>query len=195
MRNKINLKRIALSVLAVICVLSAESQEFPKMDKSPMDIAYYPPRVAFRVFAKTDEGKNAKPIIRVLYSRPQKNDRVIFGDLIKYGEVWRIGANESTEILFMQDVTIDGQTVSAGRYTMYAMVNEDAWTIMFSSDLDGWGNYGFKPEESTIAKITVPTQKTTATVEAMSILFEEGESGANMIIGWDGTMVSVPIGL
>ena len=172
------------------------AQEFPKMDGSPMDAAYFPTRAAFRGFAKTDQEKMAgTPKIKVVYGRPQKKDRVIFGELQKYGELWRVGANESTEITFFSDATIGGTKLKAGRYTMYAIPSEGEWEIFISSDLDGWGHYGFKPDESTVAKLKVPTAKTAATVEALGIVFEGTDDGANMIIGWDDTMVKVPIGI
>jgi hypothetical protein len=188
------MKKSLLVTLIACTLLAADvvAQEFPKMDASPMDMAYFPSRVAFRAFAKTEEEKNAKPIIRVTYSRPQKNDRVIWGDLVKYGEMWRIGANESTEIMLMQDVKLGDTDVKAGRYTMYAMPAENEWTIYLSSDLDGWGQYAFKPEASTVAQITVPTAKTESTVEAVSIVFEKVDDGAHMVVAWDDTMVRVP---
>lgn len=190
-----NMKKLIL--LSAVCLLvSGEifAQEFPKMDGSPMDAAYFPTRAAFRGFAKTEEEKKAgTPKIKVVYSRPQKKGRTIFGELQKYGEMWRVGANESTEITFFSDATVGGTTLKAGRYTLYAIPNESEWEVFISSDLDGWGHYGFMKDESTLASVKVPTEKTEATVEALGILFEASDSGANMIIGWDDTMVKVPI--
>ncbi len=183
---------IAFMLLLSLSTVSAQV-DFPSIDKSPMDMAYYPSRVAFRAFGKTDAEKNAKPIIRLIYSRPMKNNRVVFGELIKYGEIWRVGANESTEVMFFQDVTVNGTKLKAGRYTLYAMPSKDSWEVYFSTDTDGWGHYSFKPEVSTVAKITVPTKKTESTIEALSIVFVAADKGADMLIAWDDTMVSVPI--
>ncbi|MEM9897599.1 MAG: DUF2911 domain-containing protein [Bacteroidota bacterium] len=183
-------------LLAIVCIAfsSLSAQEFPKMDASPMDAAYFPVRATYRAFAKTEEEKKAaEPQIRVLYSRPQAKGRDVFPGLQKYGEVWRVGANESTEIMFFNDVKVNGSTVKAGRYTMYIVPQEKEWEVHISTDLDGWGQYAFDPARSTIAKITVPTEKTAATVEALSILFEAKDPGAHMIIAWDDTMVRVPI--
>jgi hypothetical protein len=184
---------LVVTLMFMIGLSPLSAQDFPAIDKSPLDMAYYPSRVAFRAFGKTDEEKNAKPVIRVIYSRPMKNDRVVFGELVKYGEIWRVGANESTEIMFYQDVKIGGTDVKAGRYTIYAVPQQDNWEVHFSTDTDGWGHYAFNPAQSTIAKITVPTKKTSKPVEAMGILFEKADNGANMLIGWDNTMVSIPI--
>lgn len=186
--------RILLSIafLLTLSFSTLSAQEFPAIDKSVMDVAYYPANAPFRAFGKTPEEKNAKPIIRITYSRPLKNDRVIFGELEKFGDVWRVGANESTEILFYKDVTINGKKVKAGRYTVYATPNKDKWEVVFNTDLDGWGAYSYDAKKN-VASITVPTKKTPKTVEAMAIMFEKADKGANMIIGWDDTMVSVPI--
>ncbi len=190
------MKKLLFAVFAFALILGVQAQEFPKLDSSPMDASYFPARAQFRNFAKTEaEKKAAEPKIRVVYSRPQKKGRDIFGDLQKYGEIWRVGANESTEIHFYQDVKVGGTSLKAGRYTVYAVPQENEWEVHFSTDLDGWGHYAFNPDESTVAKITVPTAKTETTVEALSIVFEEADPGAHMIIAWDDTMVRVPIEL
>jgi len=190
------MKKLILTLAIVATTFGLQAQEFPKVDGSPMDASYYPERAAKRLFAETEaEIKANEPKIRVVYSRPQKKGRDVFGELLKYGEMWRIGANEATEILFYQDVTVGNTKIEAGRYTMYALVNESSWDIHFSTDQDTWGHYRFDPAKTSVAKITVPTKKTSSTVENLSIMFQNGETGADMIIGWDDTMVSVPIGL
>ena len=188
------MKRFFTLGLMAILVFSATAQDFPDMDASPMDAAYFPARAAFRAFAKTDEEKAAnQPMMRVVYSRPQKKDRVIFGELVKYGEVWRVGANEATEITFLQDVKIGDASVAAGRYTIYAIPSESAWEVHFSNDNDRWGHYAYKPEESLVTKISVPTAKTAETLEAFSVVFEAVDGGAHLVMGWEDTMVRVPI--
>ncbi|MEL6559861.1 MAG: DUF2911 domain-containing protein [Bacteroidota bacterium] len=187
---------LVIVLMTIGTSLSVQAQEFPKADASIMDAAYYPARAAFAAFAKTDEEKKAlTPKLRVLYSRPAKKGRKIFGDLQKYGEMWRVGANESTELMVYSDVKVGGKTLKAGeRYSVHAMLKENEWTVYFSSMLDGWGSYAFQgnPEATTVAKITVPTQKTPETVELLGIFFEKSDDGAHMIIGWDDTMVRVP---
>ena len=79
-----------------------------------MDMSYYPNR--YPVLKIQD--KVTEPLVaRVIYSRPQKNGRVIFGELIDYGKVWRLGANEATEIEFFTDVKINEIKIKKGRYT------------------------------------------------------------------------------
>lgn len=180
-------------VLAIGLCQNVQAQEFPKLDKSPLDVAYYPARAAFRNFEKTPEAKAAnEPVMRVIYSRPAKNERKVFGELEKFGTIWRVGANEATEIQFFKPVRLNGTAIQAGRYSLYAQLAEKEWTIYISTDLDGWGAYAFKPEASTVAKIAVPTQATPSVVENCSIMFDKVEDGVHMIIAWDDTMVRVP---
>jgi len=191
-------KILTLAVLIfAFAGLQAQDKEgelkFPGVDGSVMDMAYFPARAAFRAFEKTPEAKAAnQPIMRVIYSRPLKKDRVIFGELLKYGEMWRVGANESTELLLMKDAKVGDKTLKAGRYTIYVIPAEKEWEVHFSTDTDGWGHYSFKPEESSVAKITVPVEKTPATVEAFAIMFQESDKGAHMIMAWDNSMARVP---
>ncbi|MEO1654130.1 MAG: DUF2911 domain-containing protein, partial [Bacteroidota bacterium] len=139
-----------------------------------------------------DEEKAAKPMIRVTYSRPQKKGRKVFGELQKYGEVWRAGANENTEVMFFEDVKFGGETLKAGRYALFVLVGEKEWEIHLSNDLDRWGHYAFDPAKSTVAKMKVSTEKTPDTIEAFSITFKKVDNGAHMLMGWDDTMVRVP---
>ena len=192
MKNKIiSLSLLCFMVLAVMNI--AEAQKLPILDNSPLDISYYPSRAAFRGFEE-NMNKRAKmePVIRVIYSRPQKKGRDVFGELVKFDEVWRVGANESTEIMFYRDVEINGTTVAAGRYTLYVLPTAKEWTVYFNSDLDGWGGYKYNAENN-VAEITVPVELTLTTVENFGIIFEKMNKGANMIMAWDDTAVFVPI--
>ncbi len=191
------MKNLLTTILTFVLFLglsqTLEAQKLPMLDNSPLDISYFPPRAAFRGFENTEQAKAAnEPVIRVLYSRPQKKGRDIFGDLVEYDKMWRAGANESTEIMFFKDVTINGTKVEAGRYTIHVMPTADNWTVFFNSDLDGWGSYHYN-EDNNVASITVPTQLTLSTVENFGIFFEEVEDGAHMIMAWDDTVVRVPI--
>jgi len=191
------MKKLFPIALVLLLVLGfnqlAQAQKFPSLDKSSLDMAYYPPRAATRGFAKTVEAKKAtEPVIRVIYSRPQKKGRNIFGGLEEFGTMWRIGANESTEILFFKEVTIGGSKVSAGRYTMYAELGEKEWKVVINTDTDGWGAYHYNADND-VASITVPVEKVKNTIEAFSIIFEKADDGAHLIMGWDKTVVRVPI--
>ncbi len=163
--------------------------KFPPTDKSPMDMSYYP--VGYPLLKIQD--KITEPLIaRVVYSRPQKNGRVIFGELVEYGNVWRLGANEATEIEFFKPVKINGTKLKKGRYTMYCIPAEDKWTIIINKDTDTWGAFKYDGKKD-LLRITLPVQKQAEPNEAFTIIFEKATTGANLLMGWDEVIVTLPI--
>src|SRR5688572_28070492 len=134
-------KLIILALSAFFFSVTAISQSaLPAVDKSPMDMIYYP--AGYPVLKIQD--KAIDPLIaRVIYSRPKKEGRTVFGGLVTYGKVWRLGANEATEVEFYRPVTIGGKKVAPGRYTLYAMVNEKTWTFIVNKETDTWGTFKY----------------------------------------------------
>ncbi|WP_379967983.1 DUF2911 domain-containing protein [Epilithonimonas sp. UC225_85] len=159
---------------------------YASVDVSPMDAVYFPLNATS---AKT-VADGAK--VKVVYSRPQKKGRVVFGNLVKYGEIWRLGANENTEIKFYTPVKIGGKDIPAGTYSLFAVPNEKEWTIVLNSDIDKWGAYAYDKSKD-VVRITVPVEKTSAPVEYLSISFVQTKSGADLYAGWDNTQVKFPI--
>ena len=179
-------------VLFSICCLAVQAQNrFSPMDKSPMDASYYP--VNYPILKIQDKANEAL-VARVIYSRPQKNGRVVFGELVEYGKVWRMGANEATEIDFYKDVKMGGKKIKKGRYTVYALVNTDKWTIILNSETDTWGAFKYDPKKD-VARIDVPVQKNTEQVEALAVQFEKDNGGFSMVVAWDEVLVRVPFTL
>ena len=183
-------KPITLLVSMLLALGSvANAQTFRNLDKSPLDIAYFPDHFAH------DRKPGDEAVIRVTYSRPQANGREVFGDLVPYGEVWRTGANEATEIKFYQEVTINGQKLAAGTYSLFTIPEQDAWTVIFNKALDYWGAYSYK-EQQDVLRASAPTQTLEQPLEAFSIQFEKGEDNtAIMHLGWDDQVASLAITL
>ncbi len=184
------MKNFNLLIIILLTAFSVNAQDvvkFAPLDASPVDISYFPNKAV--KFKKTD---NPSPVVRVIYSRPSVKGRVIFGDLIKFGEVWRVGANENTEIKFYKAVSIGGTNIPAGTYSLFAIPEKDKWTIIINKELDMWGAYAYD-ESKDIAKVTVPVKSISNVVEALSIAFTTQGSVANLVIGWDKTTVEVPI--
>jgi hypothetical protein len=158
------------------------------LDNSPLDMSYYP--VDYPVLKIQD--KISEPLIaRVVYSRPQKRGRKLFGDLVTYGEVWRLGANEATEIEFFRDVKIDNKVIKKGRYTLYALVNQDKWTLIFNKETDTWGAFRYDSVKD-ILRATVPVEKQDSITEAFSIAFQKAQKGADLVITWDDVLIRLP---
>jgi hypothetical protein len=180
------MKKITLfGCLLCLSVLGASAQGFRNVDKSPMDAAYFPDNFAH------DRKGDEKALIRVIYSRPTKNGREVFGKLIPYGKVWRTGANENTEIKFYQDATIQGKKIKAGTYSLFTIPGETEWVVILNKDLDYWGAFQYK-EANDVARFTVSSKKSETPIENFSIQFPKG-SEAILRMGWDNTIVELPI--
>ena len=187
------MKRIFAYLLILTGLISSANAQvkFPPIDKSPMDVIYYP--VNYPVLRIQDK-VNEPLLARVVYSRPQKNGRTVFGELVEFNAVWRLGANEATEIEFFRDVKVNGTKVKKGRYTFYCIPGEEKWTMILNRDTDIWGAFKYDSKKD-IMRTTVPVQKPGETVEALSMTFEKAGTGADLVIAWDNMMVRLPITL
>ncbi|MEJ7685336.1 MAG: DUF2911 domain-containing protein [Segetibacter sp.] len=82
----------------------------------------------------------------------------MFGREVKYNEVWRLGANEATELELFKNAAIGEKSVPKGRYTLYCIPAETKWTIIVSKDNYSWGSFTYKSDKD-VARIDVPVQK------------------------------------
>jgi len=187
-----NMKKIILvfiSIWSLSMISAAQQNGLPQPDKSPMDMSYYP--VNYPVLKI--QNKITEPLaIRVIYSRPQKAGRTIFGEMLEYGKVWRLGANEATEIEFFKPVKINGKKILKGRYTLYAIVNENSWTMIVNKETDTWGAFKYNSKKD-IVQVEVPVQKMDTPVEYFTITFESINNGCNLIIAWDKIRLALPV--
>jgi hypothetical protein len=178
-----------LSLIIALCFAAGSivaQTKLPGLDKSPMDMSYCPANYAFR---EIDTAKTAPLIARLIYSRPQKKDRVIFGGLVPYGKVWRLGANEATEIDIFQPVKINGKTISTGRYAVYAIPDSlEKWTIILNSDTDVWGSFSYDSTKD-VVRMDVPVEKQSPVVDALTMVFTKSDIGYGLLIVWDDEQV------
>lgn len=147
--------------------------------------------------------------VRVVYGRPYKRGRAnIFGTkegnaVVPYGERWRTGANEATEITVTRDVLVGGQKLPAGTYSLSTTPGPTAWKVHFNSKLglDGLGifaNDTFTPVDLVPTDVLVVSASATALPEAkevdqLTFDFEKTANGADMVLRWIRTEVRVPI--
>ncbi len=177
--KKTPLLSLILCTLFVLFSQDAEAQKFSKMDVSPMDAAAYP-----------SDYRNSDKLIKITYSRPQLKGREL-SSLAPNGKVWRTGANEAAELTLYTDMNLGGTAVKAGTYTFYTIPGDSEWTAIVSSDLNVWGSY-FYNESNDVARISVPLNEGSESLEAFSITFEESDNGVDMHMGWGTARVTVP---
>ncbi len=134
----------------------------------------------------------------VYYNRPYKKGRVIFGELVPYGQIWRTGANEATTFNTDKDVLVDGTTLKAGKYTLWTIPNKKSWKIIFNGYQYDWGVHLIdgtpsRDPEYDVLTLEVPVQPLPNVVEQFSIYFQEANDFSIMHLAWDQTAISIPI--
>ncbi len=179
-----------LSLAVTLICLGVQAQQKPtELDKSPMDMSYWPAN--YPLLKMSGKAKDM-PVARVMYGRPLKNGRNIFGGIIRYNDLWRLGANEATEIEFFKNVKIAGKPVPKGRYTLYCIPYENKWTMILNRDNFSWGSFSYDAKKD-LLRTDIDVDKNNEDVEAFTIYFDETKTGANLFLLWDDMKAALPI--
>ena len=184
------MKKILLCLTAIALLsFGANAQKFEDLDPSPLDVIFFPintPKSDFR-------GDYTPAKIKLYYSRPQLRGREMLGKKEKFGDLWRMGANEANEITFYQDVMVGDTKVAAGTYSLHAIPNADKWTFVLNSKINTWGSYTLAKGGSEVAKVDGPVSKSDEKIEALSMMFKEVDGGVHLVVGWENTIAEMPI--
>jgi hypothetical protein len=171
---------IGAVLLAILCYFGFGYMKSQTKKASPEEVA------TFRLDDVT---------INVDYSRPSKKGRVIFGELVPYGKVWRTGANEATTVEVDKDIRVGGLPLAAGKYTLWTIPQANSWTVILNNKMYAWGvTYGGeaqRDEAGDVVKVEVPVQALPTVVEQFTI--DMNGTPAALNLKWDQTQVSIPI--
>ena len=180
---------ITIVIASILTLTGVCQSKLPPIDQSPMDMSYYP--VNYPILKIQD--KITEPLVsRIVYSRPQRNGRRVFGELVEYEKVWRLGANEATEIEFFKNVNFAGKAVPKGTYTLYAIPTLNTWTVIINTETDTWGSFKYDSKKD-LVRVEVPVQRLPETTDVLSIYFDKTALGFNLSAAWENTGVSIPI--
>lgn len=122
--------------------------------------------------------------VQINYGSPSVRERVIWDELVPYGEIWRTGANEATTFAVNQDVMIGEDTVSAGRYALFTIPADGEWTVILNRDADQWGAYEYNEEEDALRFMVTP-EMTDTTQEKMTFKAEAEEAAVHVHFMWE----------
>jgi hypothetical protein len=131
--------------------------------------------------------------IKITYCQPRKRGRKIFGGLVPYGQVWRTGANEATEITLTKDTFVNGNLLLAGTYSLFTIPEKENWVIIINKELGLWGSYNYNAKLD-VTRFTVPVQTIQSEVfESFTIQFDQRNNVADLLLLWDKIKISIPI--
>lgn len=130
--------------------------------------------------------------LKIVYGSPSVRDRVIFGGLIPWGEVWRTGANEATSFSSEANLRIGDAEVPAGDYTLYTIPNEDEWTLIINRQTGQWGTEYHADMD--LARVTMDVDALPQSVERFRIALEaDGSTDGELVMEWATTRATVPL--
>jgi len=161
---------------------------FPAPGRAQMGASRKPLSPPAKAECKFSSGKT----IHVAYSSPRMRGRKIFGGLVPYGEVWRVGANEATTFDTDANVVVGGKDVPAGNYTLFALPNPDSWKLIISKKTGEWG-IPYPGAEYDFARIPMQVSKLPAPLEDFSIHFDQSGDACTMHLDWETTRASIKI--
>ena len=131
--------------------------------------------------------------IEIDYSRPNKNNREIFGGLVPYGTLWRTGANAPTRIKFSDAVKLGDKDIPAGEYALFTIPTANEWTVIVSKDAKVQSAADYK-QENDAARITVKPATSPVALETFTIALTDVKgASATLNLMWDNTRVPVQI--
>ena len=127
--------------------------------------------------------------VSIQYGQPAKKGRVIFGELVPYGKIWRTGANEASVIEFSANAMVNGEKVKAGKYALFTIPGEKEWTIILNEVWNQWGAYNYDISKD-VASFKVPAEQMKDVTENFTISISED---GNVTISWDMTSVTFEV--
>ncbi len=131
--------------------------------------------------------------IELSYSRPNAKGRVIFGDLVPFGNVWRTGANSATTLTFGEEVTIGDKKIAAGKYGLLSIPGKNSWILIITKQLDVTSPSAYKAE-SDLVRVNVNPVANANKVETFTMQFTNVKSGScELNLQWENTSISLPI--
>ena len=169
----------AAAALFALGSLTADAQQFKTPAPSP---------------AQTVKQAFGLGEVTIDYSRPLARGRVIFGDVVPYGEIWRTGANQATKITFSDDVQLEGKAVKAGTYALYTIPGKESWEVMLYKDLTMGGNVANYKNEDEVLRVTVKPVMNTRMVQSFTINMDNvAASSAKIQLSWEKTIVPIKL--
>lgn len=151
--------------------------------------------ISFGVTAQTDKTARPSPPaeasetihganIKVSYSAPSVKGRMIWGDLVPYGKVWRTGANEATVFETDKDIKINGEKLAAGKYALFTIPGETEWTFIFNSVWDQWGAFKYDQAKD-VLRVKAKAEKSASFNEQFKIEIKD----KMIVLSWENLMV------
>lgn len=125
------------------------------------------------------------------YSRPGKRGRPVWGALVPYGQVWRMGANDAAHLAADRTLELGNLTLTPGTYTLFLEPTAAGWTLIVNkqSNISGLE----RDPAHDVGRIAMTMENLSEPVEWFTIAISERDGAATFSVAWDKTRGSVPL--
>ena len=131
--------------------------------------------------------------VEIDYSRPAVRGRKIMGNLVRYDEIWRTGANKNTIISFSDSVQIEGNTLPAGQYGLYTRPSSNQWKVYFYKSTNNWGLPNPWDDSEVALSLIITPSFFEYKIENFTITISDINSDAAQLnLIWENTLLSIP---
>jgi hypothetical protein len=131
--------------------------------------------------------------ITVDYGRPSMRGRKIMGELVPYGQVWRLGANKATHLTTEADLVIGNFTLTKGTYTLFALPSATGWKLIINKKTGQWGiPYRDDDVKQELARLDMKVEKINSPVEQFTIYLDKSGTGGVLRLEWENTRATIP---
>lgn len=138
--------------------------------------------------AETAKGKINGANITINYGSPSVRGRVIWGELVPYGQVWRAGANDATTFETDKEITVAGQKLPAGKYSFFIIPEKDNATIIFNTEAKQWGAYDYSEKKDQLRIKVKPQVKSDVTEKLLYTVNKD-----NVSLSWEKWNFVIPV--
>lgn len=129
--------------------------------------------------------------VTIVYGRPYKKDRKIWGGLVPYGKPWRTGADEATLLVTQKPLVFGETTVPAGTYTLYTLPEEGGAKLIINKQTGQWGTV--YDEKQDLARVDLKKEELSEPVDQFTITISRNSSGGGVLkLAWDNMAYSTP---
>jgi hypothetical protein len=128
----------------------------------------------------------------ITYHRPGVKNRKVWGDLVPYNEVWRVGANENTTIAFSTPVRIGGKELPAGTYGLHMIPTEQQWTVILSANSTSWGSYFYNDKED-VVRFTVKPEAGEFTERLLFTFSNIKDNASDVVMSWEKVRIGFTV--
>ena len=133
--------------------------------------------------------------IHIDYSSPGVRNRIIFGGLVGYDQVWQAGAHMATWLETNKDLNINGETLPKGKYGFFTIPSKGDWTVMINKNWDQHGKDEYDENDDVIRFKITPTLSEEITEHLEYMVNKIDNKSGTISMAWEKVKLEFPFAI